>query len=177
MRTAPALAAAGFDDHVSDVPRVAGRAVEHAAVEHDAAADPGRHDHREVVALTAGGAPPSFTERERLGVVVDPHRQAGVLGQAGSQREAAPRGDVERRHVLAARVHGAAAADADRGRAGRRDRVDERGERREQRVGIHVERCRCFGPCGECAVVARESGCQLGAADVDCDDAGHGARG
>ena len=56
-------------------------AVEQAAVEHDAAADAGRDDHAEVVVAAARRADPTFAERERLGVVVDEHRQAGVLGE------------------------------------------------------------------------------------------------
>ena len=46
----PHGAAVGLDDHVADVAGVAVGAVEQPAVEDDAAADAGRHDHREVVA-------------------------------------------------------------------------------------------------------------------------------
>ena len=53
-------------------------------------------------------------ERERLGVVVDVHRQAERLGQAAPQRELPPAGDVERRHALAAAGHRPAGADAAR---------------------------------------------------------------
>ena len=46
---AGAAAAVGHDDDVADVAGVAAGAVEQAAVEHDAAADAGRHDHGEEV--------------------------------------------------------------------------------------------------------------------------------
>ena len=84
------------------------------------------------------------------------------------EREPAPRGNVQWRHVLAVRVHRAAAADADRD--SRRDassRSTRRGQRREQRVAIDVERGRRVDPCGERAVVATTGRGQLGTADID----------
>ena len=77
----------GLDDHVADVAGVAVGAVEQAAVEHDAAADAGRHDHPDVVARARRRADPTLAERERLGVVVDERRQAGVRGEPRPQRE------------------------------------------------------------------------------------------
>ena len=55
----PHTRAVGLDDDVADVAGVAGGAVEQAAVEHDPAADAGRHDHGDEVALAARPRPPS----------------------------------------------------------------------------------------------------------------------
>ena len=81
---ARAQAAVGLDDHVADVAGVAVGAVEQPAVEHDAAADAGRHDHGEEVRHARGGAAPALAERQRLGVVVDVHRQAGSARPAAA---------------------------------------------------------------------------------------------
>ena len=56
----PHSCAVGFDDHVTDVARVAGGAVEQPAVEHDAAADAGRHDHPDVVVARRAPRRPSL---------------------------------------------------------------------------------------------------------------------
>ena len=66
--------AVGLDDHVADVAGVAVGAVEQAAVEHDAAADAGGHDHGDEVALAHRRAPPPLAQGQRLGVVVDVDR-------------------------------------------------------------------------------------------------------
>src|SRR5690348_4922983 len=99
-----------------DVTGVAAGAVEQPAVAHDAAPDSGRHDHADEVAFAGGGADPALAERERLGVVVDPHRQRAVLCETRAQRKVAPRRDVERRYLFAAETHRPAAPDADRDR-------------------------------------------------------------
>ena len=63
--------AVGLDDDVADVAGVAVGAVEQPAVEHDAAAHAGGHDHGDEVAHAPGRAAPALAEGERLGVVVD----------------------------------------------------------------------------------------------------------
>ena len=95
--------------HVTGVSRLA---VEQATVEHDPTADSCRDDHADEVALPHGGAAPPLAQGEGLGVVVDEHRNADRVGQAVAERERAPRRDVQRRHLLAARAHGTTTADA-----------------------------------------------------------------
>jgi len=106
----------GHHDDVPEVARVAGRPVEELPVHHQARADARGDDHREVVLLVAGCAPPALAECEGLGVVVDERRQLEALGEAIAQRERTPLGDVERADGDAARRHRTAAPDADRDR-------------------------------------------------------------
>ena len=175
---AAAAPASGFDDHVTDVARVAVGTVEQPAVEHDAAADAGRHDHRDVVALTGGGAEPAFSEGQRLRVVVDPGRQTGVHAEPVAQRELAPRGDVDRRHEGAAVAHRSARTDTAsvgaRAQLGR-ERVEHRRQRREQNFGIARLGCRRPGAGDDPTVAVDDRRGQLGAADVDGDHGVHGS--
>ena len=168
---------ARLDDHVTDVPRVAGVAVEQPAVEDDPAADTGRHDHPDEVPGAPRRAAPALTERERLGVVVDPNRKVGTSCQPGTKGEGAPCGNVERRHVLTVRIHRAAATDADPRHTRAVERVDELDQRAEQHFGVALARRGCVDPRGERAVVVHQTCRQLGAADVDRNDVGHGGRG
>ena len=110
-RSAGAAAAVGDHVDVPDVAGVATGAVEQPAVEHDPAADPGRHDHRQVVGLPLRRSAPSLAERQRLGVVVDEGRQPARSLDHRPQREPAPAGDVERRHLLATGPHRPATPD------------------------------------------------------------------
>ena len=116
LETAPAPtdagAAVGHDDDVTDVARVAEPAVEQPAVEHDAATHPGRHDHGDVVVVPDRGAHPALAERQRLGVVVDEGGESGQRRQARPQGKRPPPLDVQRRHLLAAGAHRAAAPGA-----------------------------------------------------------------
>ena len=89
-------AGAEVDGYVADVTRIARRAVEQPPVQHDAAADTHRDDHRHVVRAAACGAEPALAQGERLGVVVDVGRQSVPLLQPGGQRELALLLDVER---------------------------------------------------------------------------------
>ena len=122
----------------------------------------------DVVAHAARRADPTFAERERLGVVVDPHGQPGVRGEPRPQREAAPRGDVERRDVLAAASIGppqpTPTATASR-------RV-EPSRRAAASVAKSASASASSGvgastPRDERAVVAHDADRELGAADVD----------
>ena len=170
----------GHDDHVADVARVAEPPLEQPAVEHDAAAHAGRHHHGDVVGAAGGGADPTLTQGERLGVVVDEGRQPGQLGQAGAQGEGPPRGDVQRRHLLTAGAHRPAApraADDDGGpprRTAGGDALHQlrpgrpRGPRRHSRPP-----CPAASGSGRIARSTRDPspvdqpGRHLGAADVD----------
>ena len=60
------LGALGFDHDMTDAAGVAVVAVEQSAIEDDAAADAGRHDHANEVRHAAGPALPCLTERKRL---------------------------------------------------------------------------------------------------------------
>ena len=168
-----ALVAVGLDDHVADVARRCRR--RRRAAGRRARCRRRRRSTRPSRCSRARPrrADPTFAERERLGVVVDPHGQPGVRGQARPQRERAPRGDVERRHVLAAGVHRAAAAHADRDRAGRVEPVDEIGHAsrraRRRRHRAASARRHATRACRRRARSRRE----LGAADVDRNDVGH----
>jgi len=87
-----------FDDDVADVARVASLAVEQSAVQDDATADPGRHDHREKTVMATRGALPPFAERERLCIAVAEHGQTGEITQPLGERKVPPAQDVERRN-------------------------------------------------------------------------------
>ena len=80
LQTAPGAAgtrpADRVDDDVTDVARVAERPVEQTAVEHDPAADAGRHHHREVVPTALRRPEPAFCRAQRLRVVVDAGRDS-----------------------------------------------------------------------------------------------------
>ena len=78
-----------LDDHVTDVAGVAGRTVEQLAVEHDAAADAGRHDHRQEVGVALRRAEPPLGEGQRLGVEVAVHVDSRSPRQPLAQRERA----------------------------------------------------------------------------------------
>ena len=148
-------------------------AVEQPAVEHDAAADAGRHDHADVVAHAARRAEPAFAERERLGVVVDEHRQARVRSASrarnGKSRHA---GMLSGDTCSPPRVHRSAAADADRDgvvevecvRASATSAANSASASSPSGVGTCV-RSRIV------AVVAHDGRGELGAADVDGKDA------
>ena len=94
-----------------NVPSVRRRAVEQAAIQHDAAADARRHDHRDEVPLAACGAQPALGQGEGLGVVVDVDRDTQRVDQPGTQREVPPPWDVQRRHGLAPARHRPATPD------------------------------------------------------------------
>jgi hypothetical protein len=82
---------------VADVAGVAAGAMVEAAVEDEAAADPGGDGHAEQVPGAGSGALPVLAHGEADGVVVDQHRLGlELLGQALAEREAAPGGHVER---------------------------------------------------------------------------------
>jgi hypothetical protein len=156
---------------VPDVSRVAVGAVEQPAVEHDATAHAGRHDHGDEVARARGRALPTLADGQRLGVVVDERGQTGARLQPGAQREAAPGPDVERRDRLPAQRHRPAtthAADhhgAARGRSP--DGLDQRDQRVEDHLGVGGRRSRRGRRPQQLAVRGDEGGRELGAADVD----------
>ncbi len=173
-RAARAHVAVGLDDHVADVARVP-------VARRRAAGRRARCRRRR------RSTRPSRCSRARpRAAPIQPSPSASALAslstnvgrpvcaaRRAAERKRAPRGDVERRHVLAARVHRPAAPDADGDRAGGVEPVDEVGERREERVGVEVELRRRVDACAERAVVADNSRRQLGAADVDRNDVGH----
>ena len=135
-RAARAQAAVGLDDHVADVAGVAAGAVEQPAVEHDAAADAGGHDHGQEVATAPRAAPtqpsPSASALASLSTNTGSPVSSASRARSGKSRHAGMfSGDT----ALAARRHRPAAPDAahDRcdagvGTATPLDQVDERGE-------------------------------------------------
>ena len=168
LRAAGARAPVGLDDDVADVAGVAVVAVEEPAVEDDAAADAGRHDHREVVALALarrrasprrGRAPWRRCRRGRAG-------RARPTSRARSGKPA-PAGDVERRHRLAARVIGPPhptpqATSSPRAHLG--DRVEQRREDRPRRRPSGVGRS---ARASSSPSAVDDAGRHLRAADVD----------
>ena len=152
---------------MADVARIPLGAVEEPTSEHDAAAHPGGDDHADEVLLPRRGAHPALAEGERLGVVVNEDGETGRLLQPAPEREMAPRRDVERRDLLAAPGHGAAApGPADHG--GRREeRLDQAEQGGEQHLGVGGGGGRRLVPVKEDTVPADDAGRQLGAADVD----------
>ena len=110
----PHAAPVGLDDDVADVAGVAGGAVEQPAVEHDPAADPGRHHHGEEVRARRRRRRPSPRRgrapwRRCRRTVGSPVSAGQPRAGAGSRRTC---GDVERRHRLAAGRHRPAAPHA-----------------------------------------------------------------
>ena len=88
-------------------------------------------------AAPPGRAAPALAEGQRLGVVVDHHRQAGQLRQPRSQGEVPPAGDVERRDELTTGRHRPAAAHADARPDGGRGALERgRHERGQTRPGV-----------------------------------------
>src|SRR4029450_10688944 len=76
---------------------VAAGPVVEAAVEDEAAADPGGHGHAEQVGGAGPGPLPVLADGQPARVVVDEHAVAGeLLGQPLAPGEAAPGGHVER---------------------------------------------------------------------------------
>ena len=104
-------AAIGLDDHVPDVTGVAQTTAEQPSVENDAAADAGRHDHGDEVALPGRGTPPALGQRQRFRIVVHEGRYAGELLQPRPQGKLSPPTDVERRDGLPSRTHRSPATD------------------------------------------------------------------
>lgn len=94
-RTTGTTPAARFDDDVTDVARVATRTIEQFAVQNDAAADAGRHDHREEIVVAASGALPPFAESERLRIAVTEDGQAREVPQPLCERKVPPTRNVE----------------------------------------------------------------------------------
>ena len=88
-------AAVGHDDDVADVARVPEPPVEQPPVEHDAAADAGRHHHGRCNRADPTAAPTQPSpEREGLGVVVDERRRAR------STRPGGPAGGTTRQPAM-----------------------------------------------------------------------------
>ncbi len=175
-RTAGASPTVGLDDDVPDVAGVARSAVEQLAIEHDPPSDTCGHDHRQEVLLALCGAEPTLGEGQRLGVEVAVDRQAGGLLHPLAQREAAPRGDVQRRHLLGVHGERAGAADADDDRvalvvaAGPLQlRLDHHVERLVQRFGVEVVVHRGLFTVDQLALHGHQADGHLRAADVDDD--------
>src|SRR5690606_5050480 len=175
FEAAVAAAAAGwsavrFHDDVSDVPRVAGAAVDEPAAEDEAAADAGRDDHAQHVRDAPPGPAPVFGHGQADGVVVDPYRNTREQGaEPGAQREAPPAGDVERRDDAGGPGHRAAAADADAGHPAGEGR-DHGEERLPEGFGVRVLRGRRSPHLQNGAVGGHAGGGQFGAADVHRQD-------
>ena len=165
------LGALGFDHDMTDVAGVAVVAVEQSAIEDDAAADAGRHDHADEVRHAAGPALPCLTERKRLRVIVDVHGQAGVLSESGAKRKVSPDGDVDRRHRLAGLPHGASAAHtADthgRHRGMCCDLVEKFRQSNEQGLGVGDIRRRCPSSINDRPVYTDDADLDLRATDID----------
>ena len=66
----------GLDDHMPDVSGVAQTTAQEPSVEDDAAADAGRHDHGDEVALPRRGADPALGQGQRFRIVVHEGRDA-----------------------------------------------------------------------------------------------------
>src|SRR5215472_7520091 len=87
---------------MTDVPGIAGSAVDQVIVENEPTADAGRYHHAQHVPATAACAPPVLARGHSDRVVVHPDRKisrdvAGEpLPQPVAQREVAPAWDVER---------------------------------------------------------------------------------
>ncbi len=156
-------------------PALPSRPLEQSAVEHDAAADARRHDHRDVVVVAGRRADPPLAQRQRLRVVVHERRQPGQRGQAGPQGKGPPPRDVERRHLLAAGAHRAPAPRAaDHQAVPRSHRSRDLADHARQVVPEHLglvrtrgRRGRSRSPFQQGAVDRNEAGGHLGAADVD----------
>ena len=123
-----------------------------------------------------GRAAPALAEGQRLGVVVDHHRQPGQLRQPRAQREVPPAGDVERRDELTARPSSAR-------RSPRRPRPDgaptapleRRPSRARARPGQGSARSVGRSVADQrAAVVVDQADGQLGPADVDREVGPHG---
>ena len=170
--------AVGLDDHVADVAGVAVGAVEQPAVEHDAAADAGRHDHGEEVAHARarrrasprrGRAPWRRCRRGRAA-----RARSASRGRSGKPRQA---GMLSGDTASPPRRHRPAAPDAAGDLVARADLVDrlERGRRTPPRASPSVGRGRdARGRAGRPSAVD-DAGRQLRAADVDGEHTVHGA--
>ena len=84
---------------------------------HQAAPDPGRHDHRHEVVAVPGGADPPLAQRQRLSIPGDAHLQTQRVGEVSPNGEATPHRQVDRGDHLAGGEEGPGGADADPGRA------------------------------------------------------------
>ncbi len=165
------------NDHMTDVSGVPGRTVEQPTVQHDAAADAGRHDHGDEVACSLRRADPSLSQRQCFRVVVDVNVESGVGGEPRAQGKRPPRRDVQRRDQLATGRHRTPAADAhDLGVSTipTRQRVDHSGQRRPQHLPVRSHRRGRLDPARDRAVFVHEARCDLGAADVDREGGPHG---
>ena len=77
VAAARAQRAVGFDDDVADVAGVTGAPVVGGAVEHQPAADPGRHHHAEQELRAPARPAPPLAQRHAQPVTAEPHRQPG----------------------------------------------------------------------------------------------------
>lgn len=158
---------------------IAGGSVEKVPVHDETGAHPGRHHHRQVVALGLRGADPSLSQCESLGVVVDADGSREALFETCSQREVTPLGDVQRRDRDSSSRHWATAPNTHPDRRIPTEitptpgnTVDKGRKTIEQVVCIDaVGRHRCF--CMKVASVIHDARSKLRSADVNCKDAGH----
>lgn len=178
--TACTATTAGFDDHMTDVARIAAFAIEQLAVQNDAATHAGRHNHCEEVVVTARRTLPPLTQGESLRIAVAEHRKPGEIPQTRRKRKITPTGDVERRDALDVRFVGARSPHADRDRM-RTVLAARANQHLRHESGEIFEEC-LVGLCGIDAAaravddrpVGGDKTCgELRAPDVDCNDDVH----
>ena len=171
---AAAAPAVGLDDDVPDVAGVGRRAVEQLAVEHDAAADAGRHRQHAVVVVALGRALPALGEGQRLAVEVAVHAGAGRArasrARSGNSRQA---GMLTGETVSQWRVIGPAEPTPTHGHAhlvavgGVELLLDDAGQRLEVGLRTDVLVDEHDGAVEQLAARRDQPGGELGAADVD----------
>ncbi len=126
---------------MADVPGVAGATVIGRAVEHQPAADPGRHHHAEKELGAAPRATPALPHRHAEPVAAQPNRRADDRGHPVDDRKAAPLGDIDRAYCPRRHVDRPGRRDADTAHrtACRRQRL---GDQRIDRPPISLRRHR-----------------------------------
>lgn len=161
---------------MTEVPGIAGWAVQCPAVDHDSRAYSGRHHDTHEAPGTPPGTKPVLAQCHRDRVVVQAYDDAGEPRlDPRDQREPPPCRNVDRRHLATVQPQRTAAPDADRVRdVSVQHLIQQSDHRRPKLLGFTGRRCggRYFASPDDRTCPVHERCSELGAPDVEREHGG-----